>query len=160
MLFPSSYLKLGTLLASRMPSDLAVEGISLSTVGFGPSTACCPHALHCRVEGWHCQLLEARALSACKLPSPQHSARKQRNVGATFSARAPRLLLVLLMCWLIFISKYTDCCTHYLSVRHECFWRKTCNSLSSMQWDRACDGFRGKKEMDLISKENWRGTQV
>lgn len=132
MLFPSSSLKLGTLPAPRMPSDLAVEAISLSTVRFGPSTACCPHALHCRVEGWHCQLLEVRALSVCKLPSPQHSANKQRNAGVTFSARAVRVLLLLLMGWLIFISKHTDCCMHYLSVQHECFWRKTCNSLSSV----------------------------
>lgn len=116
LLFCFSLRPLLNLGAPRMPSDLAVEAISLSTVRFGLSPSCCPHALHCRVESWQCQLLEVRALSVYKLPSPWHSARKQRNAGVTFSARAPRLLLVLLMCWLIFISKHIDCCMHYLSL--------------------------------------------
>ena len=125
---------------------LVVEGGSLIAVGFEISVASRLHAFHCTVEVLHCKLLGARALSVCKLPSPQHGAIKQINTGVTFiSAQSERHLLALLMCLLIFIFKYTDCCIHYLAVQRKCFWGKICTSLSSVHKNRTYNGFRGKK---------------
>lgn len=46
----------------------------LIAVGFEIIAASRLHAFHCTVEVLHHELLRVRALSVCKLPSPQHGA--------------------------------------------------------------------------------------
>lgn len=56
---------------------------TLVWVGFEIGAAARLHAFQRMVEVLHGKLLRRRALSVCKLPSPQHGAVKQINTGAT-----------------------------------------------------------------------------